>query len=249
MQGYVIEYCDVLGVFCGIFGVFGFGIHTCKDIFEYFGYPLLWLSMFACKWVRCTLRSWVHELFSHYRTVSPGLGDNCVNKCSSDSFSHTNICHYAWKTLKTTLWCFIVLQSQGEGLKSKENYGTDLSHSFFFSISWPSPYDWRTMMHFSVVLTVFNTWWCIFCVWIHISTTLQRIVVNQSWGYRFNVKTLHGPRIWECNGCYSKFFDVLVGFCMFCSLLNVLAHHLWVLLLKSTLFHCTLIQDHKTFMS
>ena len=27
--------------------------------------------------------------FSHYRTVSPRLGDNCVLKCSSDSFPHS----------------------------------------------------------------------------------------------------------------------------------------------------------------
>ena len=36
--------------------------------------------------------------------------------------------------------------------------------------------------------------------------------------------------------CYSKFFDVLVCFHMLCSLLNVLAHHLWVQFSKSTLF-------------
>ena len=63
------------------------------------------------------------------RNVLTGLGDNYVSKCSSDSFPHTKICHHAWKTLRTTLWCFVFLQSRGEGLKSKENYGTDLSHS------------------------------------------------------------------------------------------------------------------------
>ena len=26
-------------------------MHTCLDIFEYVGYPLVCLSMFACKWV------------------------------------------------------------------------------------------------------------------------------------------------------------------------------------------------------
>ena len=37
----------------------------------------------------CTLRSWVHDIFSHYRTVSPRLGDNCASKCCSDNFPHT----------------------------------------------------------------------------------------------------------------------------------------------------------------
>ena len=53
--------------------------------------------------MHCTLRSWVHEMFSHFRTVSPGLGDNCflhfmtfsprletnvALQCTSDSFPH-----------------------------------------------------------------------------------------------------------------------------------------------------------------
>ena len=37
----------------------------------------------------CTLRSLVHEIFSHYRTVSPRLGDHYASKCSSDNFPHT----------------------------------------------------------------------------------------------------------------------------------------------------------------
>ena len=37
-------------------------------------------------------------------------------------FHTQNICHHAWKTLRTTHWCFVFLQSRGEGLKSKENY-------------------------------------------------------------------------------------------------------------------------------
>ena len=41
------------------------------------------------------------------------------------AFFHTqNICHGAWKILRTTLCCFVFLQSWGEGLKSKENYRT-----------------------------------------------------------------------------------------------------------------------------
>ena len=39
--------------------------------------------------------------------------------------------------------------------------------------------------------------------------------------------------------CYSKFFDVLVCFHMFCSLLNVLAHDLWTQFSK-----CTLVEIH-----
>ena len=39
----------------------------------------------------CTFRSWVHEIVSHYRTVSPRLGDNYASKFSSGNFPHTII--------------------------------------------------------------------------------------------------------------------------------------------------------------
>ena len=38
----------------------------------------------------CTLRSWVHEIFIHSRTVSLRWGDNYASKCSFDNFPHTN---------------------------------------------------------------------------------------------------------------------------------------------------------------
>ena len=77
----------------------------------------------------CTLRSWFHEIFSQYRTVSLQMGDNCVSKFSSDSFSHTKYMSSCGKTLRTTLWYFAVFQFWGKGLKSKENYETDLFQS------------------------------------------------------------------------------------------------------------------------
>ena len=40
-------------------------------------------------WVSCTLRSWVHKILSHYKTVSQRLGEICVSTCSSNSFPHT----------------------------------------------------------------------------------------------------------------------------------------------------------------
>ena len=62
------------------------------------------------------------------------------------------------KTLRKTPWCFFVLQSRVEGLKSKEYYGTDLSHCFSLTV-------WT-------VQTVFHAWWYIFCVWEVVRTTV-----------------------------------------------------------------------------
>ena len=52
--------------------------------------------------------------------------------------------------------------------------------SFLFATLWPSPRDWRPTIHCNVVLTVFHTWWYIFCMWKIIRTTFWRIVVSKS---------------------------------------------------------------------
>ena len=122
-----------------------------------------------------TLRSWVHEMYS------PGLGNNYASKCSSDSFPKTKHMSPCVENSQNHALMFVFLQSWGEGMTSKENYGTDLLHSFF-SISWPFSRDWRPTMHCDVVLTVFHTWSYIFCVGKIIKTTFGHIVVSQSRG-------------------------------------------------------------------
>ena len=63
--------------------------------------------------------------FSHVLERSPRDWETTMHQNVVLAFFHTqNICHGAWKILRTTLCCFIFLQSRGEGLKSKENYGT-----------------------------------------------------------------------------------------------------------------------------
>ena len=48
-----------------------------------------WYLVLVIQILCFTLRSWVHEMFSHLKTVSPGLGDNYASKCSFDCFPHT----------------------------------------------------------------------------------------------------------------------------------------------------------------
>ena len=86
----------------------------CKKKYIYCGSTAWWIQDYW-RWrlfnsICCTLRSWVHEMFSHYKTVSSGLGDNCVSNVALTVFHTQNICHHARKFLRTTLWCFIVLQ-------------------------------------------------------------------------------------------------------------------------------------------
>ena len=72
-----------------------------------------------------TLRSWVHNMFSHFRTVSPGLGDNYASKCSSANFPHTKYVSLCVEKSQNHTLMFHFSPIWGEGLKSKENYGTD----------------------------------------------------------------------------------------------------------------------------
>ena len=50
---------------------------------------MLSLGLVICNWLCCTLISWDHEIFIHYRNVSPWLGDNYASKYSSEKFPHT----------------------------------------------------------------------------------------------------------------------------------------------------------------
>ena len=63
---------------------------------------------------------------------------------------HTqNIYHHVWKTVRATSHCIVGLQSQGNGQEmEKKTY-----FSLFFQ---PSPQDWRTTNHQSVILRVFH---------------------------------------------------------------------------------------------
>ena len=82
------------------------------------------------KCIHCTFRSWVHAIFSHYRTVFPQLGDNYAWKCSSDNFPHINICHHVWKAVRTTMQSNLGLQARGKGNEMEKNCRTNLSYSF-----------------------------------------------------------------------------------------------------------------------
>ena len=116
--------------------------------------------------------------FSHILERSPRDLETTMHQNVILAFFHTqNICHGAWKILRTTLCCFVFLQSRGDGLKSKENYGTK-----FFLLFQPSPQDWRKTKQQSVVLRIFHASWHIFCVWKNARTTFWCIVVSQSRG-------------------------------------------------------------------
>ena len=64
--------------------------------------------------------------------------------------------------------------------KTRKTRGQICPIIFYFS--WPSPRDWRTTIHCNAVLTIFHTWWHIFCVWIFVGTAFWWIVVFQSRG-------------------------------------------------------------------
>ena len=75
--------------------------------------------------------------FSHILEQSPRDWEITMHQNIVLTIFHTqNICHHAWKTVRTTLQCIVGLQSRGEGPEMEKNYGTNLSHSFprFFNL-------------------------------------------------------------------------------------------------------------------
>ena len=112
-------------------------------------------------------------------------------------FQNSNLCpppNGAWKILRTTLCCFVFLQSRGEGLKSKENYGTKFSLLFK-----PSPRDWRKKATKCGSLNFPRNVTYILCVGECQNHILMHSCLPIPGRPFQNVKKLHGLRISEGN--------------------------------------------------
>ena len=80
-------------------------------------------------YIRCTLRSWVYEIFWHSRTISPWVGDNCVSKCSSDRIPHTKYMSSCVENSQNHTLMFCCSLILGRRFEKHGNYGKDLSYS------------------------------------------------------------------------------------------------------------------------
>ena len=90
--------------------------------------------------ISCTLRSLVTEIFSHSRTVSLRLGDNCVSKCSSDSFPHTKYMSSCMENSQTHALMFCCSPILGRRFeKQGKLWGRFVPQFFFFHFMTFSP--------------------------------------------------------------------------------------------------------------
>ena len=107
-------------------------------------------------------------------------------------------CNHGWKTVRTTLWSFIVLQLRGQGPETLEIYGTYLSHccSTFNDFSprlgnnntLQCSSDWFPRM---VMYSLFME-----NCWNKISMQSCLSIVGKLF---YNVWKIHETRIWEFN--------------------------------------------------
>ena len=91
--------------------------------------PMIFRNMtFRC--ICCTLRSWVNEMFTHSRTVSPRLENNYASKCISDNFPHTKYTSPCVEKCQNCIAmdCFSPIAVKSH--EKKKNNGTSLSRSF-----------------------------------------------------------------------------------------------------------------------
>ena len=131
--------------------------------------------------ISCTLRSWVHEIFPHYSTFSPRLGDNCVPTYSSDSFSHTKYLSSCMKNSQNHTLMFCCSPILGRRFEKQRKLWNWFVPQFF-SIYWPSTRAWRQTLLWNAILRVFHTRWYIFCVFKIVRTTFCCIVVSRLQG-------------------------------------------------------------------
>ena len=134
---------------------------------------------FYSKQLSFTLRSWVHEVFSRFGTVSPGLGDNYASKWGSGIFPHTKYMSRCVENSQnhTLLLRFSPILGRRIEKQGKLWDKVFLAFQIFFQ-------DWRKTKQQSVVLRIFHTPWHIFCVWKNARTPFWCIVVSQSRGDR-----------------------------------------------------------------
>ena len=69
--------------------------------------------------------------FSHIIEEPPRNWETTMHQNVVLTIFHTqNIHHYVWKTVRTTLQCFVGLQLRGEGHEMEKNCWINMSHSF-----------------------------------------------------------------------------------------------------------------------
>ena len=82
----------------------------------------LWYTLLK-KYICCTLTSWVHAFFSHYRTVSRDWETTMRQNVVLTVFHTQHVYHHACKTVRTTLQCIIGFQLPGKGHEMEKNCG------------------------------------------------------------------------------------------------------------------------------
>ena len=125
-------------------------------------------------------------------------------------FHTQNIRLHEWKTLRTTLWCFVVLQLLGEGLKSKENCHTVYLNFMTFT----SQLETNDALQCSsdnfphIVIYVL----CVENCQNYILTHSGLLIVGRPF---YNVRKFHAPRISECNISFLPIFKVWIQYAKF----------------------------------
>ena len=159
-----------------------------------------------------TLRSWVHEILSQYRTVSPRLGDNCLSKCLSNSFPHTKYMSPCVENCQNHTLMFCCSLIPGRRFEKKSKLMGHICPTVFslHFITFSAPLETIDALQCnsdSFPLMVI----CILCVenfqnyiWTHSCLPIAGRLF-------YIVRKFHWPRIWECN----IYFQLLKWFFFF----------------------------------
>ena len=121
-------------------------------------------------YLKNVLRSWVHKISMQFRTFSPRLEDIDLFYVVLTVF---HIDHISELHFDVSLF-----SNHGEKVLKRHITMEKIRDRF----SGPSPCNWRTTIHWNVVLTVLHTPWDMWSLWKTVETTLKCIKVLQSGG-------------------------------------------------------------------
>ena len=111
-----------------------------------------------------------------------GLGDNCVSKRSSDSFSHTKYMSSCVENSQNhTLMFFLFSNPREKVWKARKTMGQICPIVFLHFMTFSQRLETNIALQCSSD-SFPQIWWYIFCVWKIVRNTFWRIVVSQSRG-------------------------------------------------------------------
>ena len=147
--------------------------------------------------IGCSLRSWAHEIFSHYRTVSRNLETTVCQNVALIVFQTQNTWHHAGKISEPHFDVLLFSNPREKVWKARKTMGPICPTVFLHFMTFSPRLEANVVLQCSsdsfphMVIYIL----CVENCQNYISTHRCLPIAGRLF---YNVRKLHGPRIWEC---------------------------------------------------